>query len=579
MPTQVMPKKSRRQQVIERWGALDHERQSWMPHWQELTKYLLPRSGRYFVEERNRGERRHNAIYDSTGTDAVQTMASGMMAGANSPARPWFRLTIDDPELADFEPVQLWLEEVQQLMLRVFEESNTYNTLHQMYEELGVFGTAVSVVLEDFDTVIHHYPVTVGEFCLAQDDRGKVNCLARKYGMTVAQVVGKFGLESCSQSVKDRWNNGNLESPVTVLHLIEPREDRDASMADNRNMPFSSRYLEFGSNTDSKNNTSQFLSESGFERFPVLAPRWSVAGGDIYGNSPGMKALGDVKGLQVMTHRLGVGIDRMTDPPTQAPSILKQKGVNRLPGGVTYFDATGPHNSIRSLYDVKIDLNHLQLHMDRKAMQIQRAFYADLFLMIANAVDHRKTATEVAQLYEEKLIILGPVLTRLHGEMHKPLIEMTFHRMRQAGMLPPAPLELVRSGRSVRVKFVSMLAQAQEMVGLHASDRFVFSLGAIGEWAPEVRDRFDADGWVDDYAQRSGVSRKMIKPKKVADGLREQRAAALKAKDQAEMLMAASRATRDFASSPTGGEPNALTDAVSQVSGYQTAPPPVAMAG
>ena len=92
-----------------RWSSLKSERASWKAHWQEITTYLLPRNGRYFVEDRNRGERRHNAIYDSTATRALRVLGAGMMAGATSPARPWFKLATADPELNKYDPVERWL--------------------------------------------------------------------------------------------------------------------------------------------------------------------------------------------------------------------------------------------------------------------------------------------------------------------------------------------------------------------------------------------------------------------------------------------------------------------------------------
>jgi hypothetical protein len=83
------------------------------------------------------------------------------------------------------------------------------------------------------------------------------------------------------------------------------------------------------------------LRESGFKRFNVLAPRWDVSGGDIYGNSPAMEALGDVKQLQQEQLRKSQGIDYMSNPPLQLPTSLKNREVNRLPGGVTYRDSAG----------------------------------------------------------------------------------------------------------------------------------------------------------------------------------------------------------------------------------------------
>ena len=51
----------------------------------------------------------------------------------------------------------------------MFQKSNTYRTLHGIYEELGAFGTAGSIVLSDPKTAIHHYPVTIGEYAIATD--------------------------------------------------------------------------------------------------------------------------------------------------------------------------------------------------------------------------------------------------------------------------------------------------------------------------------------------------------------------------------------------------------------------------
>jgi hypothetical protein len=157
---QSYPSAPTRDKLFTRWGQLKSERASWLSHWQEITTYLLPRNGRYFRQDRDKGWRRHNNIYDNTGTRALRTLGAGMMAGATSPARQWFRLATADPELNSYQPVKLWLDDVTRRMQLVFQKSNTYRALHTMYEELGAFGTATSIVLPDFKNVIHHYPVT-----------------------------------------------------------------------------------------------------------------------------------------------------------------------------------------------------------------------------------------------------------------------------------------------------------------------------------------------------------------------------------------------------------------------------------
>ena len=553
------PNAPTRDRLFTRWGQLKSERASWYAHWQELTSYILPRNGRYFVQDRNRGYRRHNNIYDSTGTRALRTLGAGMMSGATSPARQWFRLATPDPELNSFTPVKLWLDDVTKRMQRVFQKSNTYNSLHQMYEELGCFGTSASIMLPDFQNVIHHYPLTCGEYCISTDAKGRVCTLYREFDMTVSQMVKEFGLENCSVSVQNMYRTGSLDQWVPIIHAIEPRADRDIGKRDSKNMPFGSWYFEVGG------EDGQFLRESGFMQFPALCPRWSVVGGDIYGNSPGMEALGDIKQLQHEQLRKAQAIDYQTKPPLQVPASMKNRDVETLPGGISYYD--GSSNGIKTAFEVNLNLNYLLADIVDCRDRVRGSFYADLFLMLANMQNTRMTATEVAERHEEKLIMLGPVLERLHNELLSPLVDMTFTRMIEAGMVPPAPPDL--QGMDLNIEFVSMLAQAQRAIGTNAVDRFVGNLGAIAQMKPDILDKFDQDQWADVYADMLGVDPSLIVADKDVALLRNARNQALAAKEQAAVMQQQSQTVKNMAQAPTQGQ-NALTDVVNMFSGYNS---------
>lgn len=550
---------TRRQKLLLRLGSLTTERASWIPHWQEISEYLLPRSGRFFTQDRNRGEKRHNNIYDSTGTRALRILAAGMMSGMTSPARPWFRLTTSDPKLDESAAVKQWLADVTRIMQMVFAKSNTYRALHSMYEELGAFGTASSIVLPDYQNVIHHYSLTTGEFSIATDHRGIVNTLYREFEMTVGQMVGEFGRDQCSVTVQNMYDQGRLDQWVPVIHAIEPRSVRDPSKRDNKNMAYASTYFERGGNED------KFLRESGFKQFPALSPRWDVKGGDIYGNSPAMEALGDIKQLQHEQLRKAQGIDYLTKPPLQAPTSMKNQSPNMLPGGVTYVDAASPTGGIRPSWEVRLDLSHLLNDIQDVRQRISGALYADLFLMLANDTRSGTTATEIAERHEEKLLMIGPVLERLHSEILNPLIEMTFARMVEANIVPPAPQEM--QGMELNVEFVSMLAQAQRAIATNGIDRFVGNLGAVAQFKPGVLDKFDEDHWADAYADMIGIDPELIVPGEKVALIRQQRAEAQQAQAQAEQAAQASQTAKNLASADTSGQ-NALTDATRAFSGY-----------
>lgn len=553
--------KTKRADLLTRWGHLRTERATWWSHWQEVTTYLLPRNGRYFEQDRNKGTRRHNSIYDNTGTRALRTLGAGMMAGATSPARPWFRLGTADPELNNYTPVKLWLNDVTQRMQLVFQKSNTYRTLHSIYEELGAFGTAGSIILPDPRTAIHHYPLTVGEYAVAQDYQGRINTLYREFQKTVGEVVREFGYKKCSTSVKNLFDRGSLDTWITIIHAIEPREDRerDFKKKDNMNMAYKSCYFELGGDGE------QLLRESGFKDFPAVIPRWGISGGDIYGNSPGMEALGDIKQLQHEQLRKAQGIDYQTKPPLQVPAYMKNRDVDSLPGGVTFVD--GQQGKIETAFNVNLNLQHLLMDIQDVRQRINGSFYADLFLMLANATDTRMTATEVAERHEEKLLMLGPVLERLHNELLDPLIDNTFNRMIEANLIPPAPEEM--QGMELSVEFVSMLAQAQRAIGTNSVDRYVNNLGMIAQMKPDILDKFDSDAWADGYADMLGVDPKLIVAGETVAKIRQQRAQAQQAMAQQEQ---ANQAAENMAKVGRNDAQN-MRDIMNQFSGYNSPSP------
>ena len=553
---------NRRQRILMRKGALWNERSSWMSHWKEISDYQQPRAGRYFVTDRNKGDKRSNNILDNTAVFGSRTLAAGMMSGMTSPARPWFKLEIRDKDLMENAGVKAWLHDSAVLLRAIFAASNTYRSLHTLYEELGLFGTASSIVLPDFDNVIHHYPLTIGEYALGTNSKCQVDTLYREFQMTVGQMVEQFGEKNVSQTVRDLYNRHAIDQWVDVVHMIEPRKARDYAKKDGPNKRFASIYLEPG-----KDNSDKFLSESGFDRYPVLSPRWVVTGNDVYGTSPGMECLGDVKQLQHQQLRKGQAIDYQVNPPLQVPTKYKESQKARLPGGVFYVDSVGQSAGVRSAFEVNLDLQHLMLDIQDVRERIRQSYYADLFLMLANDTRSGITATEVAERHEEKLLMLGPVLERLQNELLSPLIDITFDYAERAGILPPAPQEL--QGMEIKVEFISVLAQAQRAVAAQGADRLLGTVGSMAQMKPEVLDKLDFDQLVDDYSEMYGVNPKIIVPDDQVAAMRAGRA------QQQQAMQAAAMVPNAVETAKTAGEINTegVQDVMSSLMGYGTPSP------
>ena len=547
--------------ALHRKQELWNERSSHISHWRELSETQQPRGGRFFTSDVNKGGKRHNHIFDETATWALRTLAAGMMSGVTSPARPWFKLALPDKDLMEAGAVKTWLHQTAELMRAIFAASNTYRTLHTIYEELGLFGTGATVLLPNYNTVIHHYPMTVGEYAIANDEMGNVDTLVREFKLTVHQMVERFGLNAVSESVRNMHSMGKLHTWVDVVHLVEPRQQRDVTKADNKNMRFKSCYFEPAACGENK-----WLSESGFKRFPALCPRWSVTGNDVYGASPGMDVLGSVKQLQHQQLRKAQAIDYQVNPPIGVPTALKNQSVNRLPGGVSYIDTAGS-GKIESLFNDDLNLQHLREDILDVRDRIRTGYYADLFLMLANDTRSGVTATEVAQRHEEKLLMLGPVLERLHNELLSPMIDITFDYCERAGILPPAPPEL--QGMEISVEFISVLAQAQRAVAAQGMDRLLANVGSIaaakggdmGVW-----DKIDVDQVIDDYAEMFGVNPEIIIPDDQVAKVRQQRADAQQAQQSAMAAAELPAAAKTASEIDTQN----LEDVMQRLTGYST---------
>lgn len=554
---------SRKSQILQRLSQMETDRSSWIGHWRECGEQFLPRAARFYRSDRNRGDKRNNKIIDNTGLRAVKILGAGMMSGATSPARPWFRVAHPDDELMEYQPVKEWMADVQQMLLGVFARANTYLMLHQLYEELGVFGTHAVIGYDSFDKVMHHYNSPTGEYMLDVDYFGNTNTLGREFERSVGALVKEFGVNNVSRTVKSLFDAGNLNAMVPVFHLIEPRADRDPKKFDNRNKAWKSCYVEAGK----ENADDSYLRESGFDYFPVLAPRWHKAGNDVYGQSPAMDALGDSQQLQHQQLRKSNAIDYQTKPPIILPTSARGSERNFLPGGVSYIDTPDARQAARSAWDVNLNLQHLREDIMDVRERINSAFYADLFLMLATADKSNMTATEVAERHEEKLIQLGPVLERMHNELLAPLVEQTFKRCVQVGMVPPPPPEL--QGQELQVEFISTLAQAQRAVGVNSIDRFVANLGVIAQFKPDVLDKFDQDKWADSYADMMGIDPEMIVPGDKVALIRKDRAQAQAAAAKAEQAAVEAKAAQSLGSVKTD-EANLATDLMSQFTGYSS---------
>jgi hypothetical protein len=535
------------------------------------------------VSDVNNGQNRHNEIVDNTALLALRTARSGMMSGITSPARPWFRLATEDSDLNEYTPVKDWLYTVTNRMLDVFRKSNLYQGLPNVYGDMLGFGTSAIYMEEDFKTVVRFYAFPIGSYKIANNAIGKVEVWMRDFRMTVRQLIEKWGRPEGSKDidwsrfsthVKQQWEQRQYETWIDVCHVIEPNEDYRPDSALAKHKRFSSCYYEVGSSNGqsfgylSGPDVDKYLSESGYDFFPVLCPRWEVTGEDSYGtNCPGMEVYGDVKALQVMQKRKAQAIEKMVNPPMKGPSSLRTVKTSILPGDINYDDTKDTGGGLRPVHEVNPRVQELVYDIQETQARVKRGLFEDLFLMLANDPKTSRTAYEISVREQERLLVLGPVYEQLNQDLLDPLVNNTFQLMlRQStdlqgnwldnAILPRPPEEL--NGKDLKIEYVSVMAQAQKAAGISGIERFAGFASQIIASSPETADKINPDQIIDIYADMTSVPPGVVRSDEEAAERRAGRAKAQQAQAQAEMIKTGASAAKDLSQAQVGEE-NALT--------------------
>ena len=522
--------------INQRFESLKQERSSWEDLWRDIRDYCLPDLGCFSGEDATQGSKRYRKILDAEAIDCADVLAAGLLGGVSSPSRPWLRLTTMDPDLDKNPAVKEWMTKVQDLLLLYFSKAECYNALHQSYLELPVFGTACTIVKPHPEQLISLQNLTIGEYWLAEDDYGKVDTMYRRLSLTAKQMVQQWGFEAVNNDVRQAFEKDPF-TRFNVIHAIEPRIERNPDKRDNKNMPWQSVYFQEGVQ-------DKVLSESGFRNFPALCPRWMTSGGSVYGRGPGAKALSAQKSLQRLHLRLAELVDYGTRPPILYPSTLKDQLSQFKPGGRV---AVNPQEApiIRSMWEVRTDPQAMLALIQSTRQDIQRIFFVNVFQMIAATANKTdRTATEVQALEQEKVMMLGPVLERLHTELLDPLVTNAFGFMVEYNMLPEVPEELY--GRELSIEYVSVLAEAQKNASANGIVRTAQQIGLLAQINPQAVDKLDVDATIDQLADMNGVPPSLIVTGQKVALIRQQRAEQQQAQMQAAQLQQAMTSLKDL---------------------------------
>ena len=468
---------------------------------QEQADYFSPNSVRFIARNVNKPRVRSKKIVDSTTLIAVRNFAAGMMTGATSPTRRWFKTGIMNKNIENNWEIKDWCSKQAELTRKILYASNFYQLLPEVYDQLGVFLFSCLALEPDFETVVNFKCLPIGSYYYDKDHRGIVNTMCRNYMESARNLVEEFGYENCSEAVQEA-SKTKPSTMFEIVHFVEPNKEYKKGSPISAQKKFISIYYEV-------NSDKKFLRKSGFDKFPYVVFEASCNGEDIYASKGlGAYALPDAKQLMAMVKEHAKAVKKMVSPPYNAPASLKNKNLSDTPAFFNEMDENG--EGIRPVFEVNPNILNLEKDIERIRESIKSIFYNDLFAMILNTAERGRTATEVNELKEEKMVLLSPLLEQIHIAL-KQILDWIFYEELRLGILPEIPESL--QGQEIEIEFISTLAQAMKAQNIASMERFSTFVANLAQTInPLLAKKIRPEVMIDAYADYANIEPEQIMP-------------------------------------------------------------------
>lgn len=527
---------ARAEEIIRRQERMAGDRATWEQHWREIARLVLPRQSD-FNQSQTPGAKRTEFMYDATAALALERFAAAMESMLTPRTGRWHRLTTDDEALDEDPDVRAWLDDVTEALFaaRYSPRANFASQAHETYMSLGAFGTGAIFVDEVMGLGLRYKSLHLAELFFAENMAGAIDTVHRRFEYTARQAAQRF------KTLPERIRTAAEKEPerkFEFIHCVWPRDDVKPGRRDWRGMPFASVYVAV--------EGRQIVDEGGYRSFPYAVSRYVTAPREIYGRSPAMTVLPDIKMVNEMSKTTIRAANMAVDPPL----LLSDDGVLQafqMRPGALNFGGVGPNGEPmvkalenRGRFDISLEM------MDQRRKVVNDAFLVTLFQILVETP--AMTATEAMLRAQEKGALLAPTMGRQQSEMLGPMIERELDILASAGQLPPMPDALIEAGAGVRVEYESPMVRAQraeEGVGILRTLEGITPLAQID---PTVLDGIDPDETLRALADVNGVPQKVLRTREAIAAIRQGRAGQAQAAQLLEAAPVASKVASDLAS-------------------------------
>lgn len=531
---------------VERWRDLTRDRGTWLQHWEDLARVMLPRRAG-FATTHVPGDKRTDDIFDGTPMQAARGLANVVGGMLRPDGQKWFFLRAADDSDQTSDEAKDWLADTEDRMRQAFADPKARfrQVMGEADLDLVVFGTAV--VFQGEGKSLNHLlfqSVHLKDACPYFDEDGAAAGLYRSRCLSVYQAMEKFGIDKLSEKVQAMIREEKYTEQVEFLHCVTDRNEGSKEAVLSKNFPVSDTWIEVADMT--------IVQDGGFREFPFVVPRWETSSGEDYGRSPGMIALPDANTLQAMGETLLIAGQRAADPPLAVPSDGSFSEINTIPGGLAYYDPdTAEKVGGKPFFPIETGANMpltREMQNDVRS-QVFNAFMKNVF-SLPPAGEADMTATEVNARLQEFIRETGPVFGRLESDYTAPVVERSFRVMLRAGAFLPIPQVL--SGRAVRLEYDSPVKRIRQQAEAVAAQAWVTDHVTIAENAqrPDVLDPIDFDEYSHFTAEAANLPSKLLKGRQAVAATRQQRAQDQQQAQQMQMAEQAASTAKTAGQTP-----------------------------
>lgn len=493
------------QYIVKKMSKMSSARDLWRGHWKEISEYVLPQKDNVYGGAVN-GEKKDNMLFDSIGVRSCDRLASSLHGMLVNPGTQWFALSTGNVMEDAVQDSAKWLQDTAKSINSVMQNSNFQPEIHETLLDLCGIGTSHLRAEEDDTDIVRFRSSPIYEVCISENYNGLIDTVYYEYKMTLDQMIDAFGETMPADLKEERFKDPLKE--YTLIHAVEPTHRLPRSLQ-HIMLPFTSVHV--------LKEKLVILKVAGFAENPCIVSRYSKLSGEMYGRSPAMRALSDIKTANAMKKSILEGVQLQVAPPIQVPDEGVLMPVRTAPRSINYYRA-GSKDRIEAL-DIGGNVGLGEQMMESMYKSIEQAFHLDQLHMVEN---DRMTATEVMQRRDEQLRTLAPLLGRIQHELLRPIIIRVFGIMSRKGLIPPVPQTL--SGKKLEVKFVSQLARAQESI---EADNFLKAyniIGAVSQIAPQALDYLNTDEVVKFSMRTYGAPLSLLNKQEDVEQVRSDRA-------------------------------------------------------